>query len=122
MYVAKERWSVFAGLGYAAVDEADSSGVAFALGTRVFTLGTRHRWFAEASVSLVAIAGYRADPPIPSEKLYGPGLQLGYQFVSRGGFTVLVSTGVGFALGAEPDVSKTAAMGGLGLGYTWRRR
>ena len=120
-YVAGERWSVFAGLGYVpAFEDNDPSGVAFALGARAFTKGARHRGFAEASVSLVGFVEY-ADPAIAAKKRYGPGLQLGYQYVARGGFTAMVSTGLGFAIETEPGVSSASWLAGIGIGYTWRR-
>ena len=62
-----------------------------------------------------------SDPEHP-RRFYGPCGQLGYQFASRGGFTFLLSLGVGYALGAEGYENRTQGLAGLGLGYTWRRR
>lgn len=57
-----------------------------------------------------------------SYRLYGPCLQAGYQFVSRGGFTAMVSLGLGYAPGDIPaGESAVESLIGLGLGYTWRR-
>jgi hypothetical protein len=54
-------------------------------------------------------------------RLHGPGVQVGYQYVSRGGFTVLASAGIGHLVGVDPGLSRTGPVANLGLGYTWRR-
>jgi hypothetical protein len=117
-YLHRERLSLFAGIGYLPEGESgDTSGVAFAGGLRVFTTKPRHRAFLEGSVSLVAI---RLACFEQCERYYGPGVQVGYQFVSRRGLTVLASIGGGYAPGA-PDGGEVAGLFGLGVGYTWRR-
>ena len=73
---------------------------------------------AEASLCQVGIL---SDPEHPS-RFYGPCGQLGYQFASRGGFTVLLSLGVGYAVGAMAHLNRAQGLLGFGLGYTWRRR
>jgi hypothetical protein len=109
-YVARDRASLFAGLGYTLeVDEGDPSGATFALGARGFTPGLKHRGFLELSISQIAV---RSDFFGDGDRFYGPGAQAGYQFVSRGGFTLMASLGAGHA----------HALAGLGLGYTWRSR
>jgi hypothetical protein len=110
--------SVFGGLGYMPkVDAYDPEGITLAAGIRGYTAGLRHRGFAEASACQVATL---SDPEEP-RRFYGPCGQLGYQYAARGGFTFLLSAGVGYALGAQGYQHRTQALLGLGLGYTWRR-
>ena len=78
----------------------------------------KHRGFAEASLCQVGIL---SDPEHPS-RFYGPCGQLGYQFVSRGGFTALLSVGIGYAVRAMAHLNRAQGLLGLGLGYTWRRK
>jgi hypothetical protein len=107
-----DRMSLFAGLGYTP-PWYGVSGIAGAGGARLFTSGTKHRGFLEFSVSQIAVGGL-------DEQFYGPGLQAGWQFVSRGGFTLMASAGAGYILS---DVGHPVqALIGLGVGYTWRRQ
>jgi hypothetical protein len=117
-YFARERLSAFLGLGYTpSIDPGDPSGATFALGVRGFTTGVKHRGFLALSVSQLFVEqGAAADPG----RLYGPGLEAGYQFASRGGFTVMAGLGVGYAPGMPEGESKFGSMVELGLGYTWR--
>ena len=118
-YFSHGRLSAFGGLGYTPrVDAFDPEGVTLAAGVRGYTAGLKHRGFAEASVCQVGIL---SDPEQPS-RFYGPCGQLGYQFASRGGFTALLSVGVGYAVGAASHLNRGQGLLGLGLGYTWRRR
>ena len=118
-YLLDERISVFAGLGYTPqLDPGDPTGPTFAAGLRGFTSGLKHRLFVETSASqVVTVTGGGQD----GGRHYGPGLQTGYQFVSAGGFTAMVSVGAGYALGVPRGLDPWAAQVGLGLGYTWRR-
>jgi len=118
-YLRSDRFSVFGGIGYVpASDPGDSSGAAFAGGIRAFTGGTRHRGFLEFSVSQLTthLACFEE-----CHDHYGPGVQAGYQYVSRRGLTALASVGVGYAPGIPDGETKVGGIGGLGLGYTWRR-
>lgn len=118
LYFAHERASAFGGLGYTpAIDEGDPSGITGAAGLRAFTNGIRHRGFLELSVSQVAV-----QTGVEDKRLYGPGLQAGYQYAALSGFTFLVSAGVGVVLngGDRLDDSAVQALVGLGFGYTWR--
>jgi hypothetical protein len=118
-YFTHGRLSVFGGLGYTpSIDAFDPEGVTLAAGVRGYTAGLKHRGFAEASLCQVGIL---SDPENPS-RFYGPCGQLGYQFASRGGFTALISLGVGYAVGASARLNRTLGLAGFGLGYTWRRR
>jgi hypothetical protein len=118
-YLASERISVLGGLGYTVqADQGDASGVTMAVGARGYTPGRKHRGFLELSVSQIFIEQFCFDT---CRRLYGPGVQAGYQFVTRGGFTLVASFGVGYALSVPQGQSGVAAILGLGLGYTWRR-
>lgn len=118
-YFAGDRISGFAGLGYTlAVDEGDASGVTGAVGARGYTPGRKHRGFLELSVSQLTVEQACFDA---CRRKYGPGVQAGYQFVTRGGFTLLASVGLGYAPGMPEGDDKVSVMGGFGLGYSWRR-
>jgi opacity protein-like surface antigen len=121
-YFADERASVFGGLGYTPEIDRSWSGIAVAAGLRLFTSGEKHRLFLEASVSQLRVEQPRAPSLNGDEKAYGPGLQAGYQFTTRSGFTLMLSAGVGQPVGAPSHLEATAGMAGLGLGYTWRAR
>ena len=117
-YFAHERLSAFLGLGYTPVrDSGDPSGPTFAAGFRGFTPGVKHRGFLALCVAQMAVETGTDDPG----RLYGPGVEAGYQFASLGGFTAMVGAGLGYAPGMPDDQSAVGAMLELGLGYTWRR-
>lgn len=118
-YFARERLSAFLGLGYTpSIDRGDPSGPTFALGFRGFTAGVKHRGFLALCVSQIFVeSGFAEDPG----RLYGPGVEAGYQFASRGGFTFMVGAGLGYAPGVPEGESEVGSMIELGLGYTWRR-
>lgn len=118
-YFARERLSAFVGLGYTpGIDQGDPSGPTFALGVRGFTTGVKHRGFLALSVSQLFVENGPADD---RSRLYGPGVEAGWQFASRGGFTVMLGVGVGYAPGMPDGESAVGSMIELGLGYTWRR-
>jgi hypothetical protein len=118
-YFAQERLSAFVGLGYTpSIDPGDPSGPTVALGVRGFTTGVKHRGFLALSVSQLLIERGGGEDP---RRLYGPGLEAGYQFASRGGFTLMVGLGLGYAPGVPEGESKVSSMAELGFGYTWRR-
>ena len=124
-YVRQERVSFFAGLGYTPDDDHFPGGPTPAVGVRGFTSGSRHRAFVEASVSQVTTTKYAAHPP-DGQRLYGPGLQVGYQFTAPRGFTLMASAGAGYAVGQElieplDEPDPIYALLGLGLGYTWKK-
>jgi hypothetical protein len=119
-YFGGSRFSGFLGAGYTpSIDEGDPSGMTFAAGVRGYTAGFKHRGFLALSVSqLVVVTSFIPDE---STRLYGPGVEVGYQFVSAGGFTVFTSAGVGWAPGVPEGESEFGEVLGVGLGYTWRR-
>ena len=119
-YFGPDRFSAFVGAGYTpSLDQGEPSGPTFAAGLRGYTAGFKHRGFLEASVSQIFTEVRGLEP---GRRLYGPGLAAGYQFVSRGGFTVMTSLGIGYAPGVDEGFTKVAALVNLGFGYTWRRR
>jgi hypothetical protein len=118
-YFARERLSAFAGAGYTpSIDPGDPSGATFAVGLRAFTTGVKHRGYLELSLSQLAVeSGFTTNP----RRFYGPGLEAGYQFASRGGFTFMASAGVGYAPGVPEGEREVGEILALGFGYTWRR-
>jgi hypothetical protein len=118
-YFARERLSGFVGLGYTpSIDTGDPSGLTFAVGLRAFTVGIKHRGFLALSLSQLAVeSGFVENP----SRFYGPGLEAGYQYASRGGFTFIASLGLGYAPGVPEGEKEIGEVLALGLGYTWRR-
>jgi hypothetical protein len=122
-YFSGGRLSGFGGVGYTPeIDQGDPTGLTVAAGVRAYTLGIKHRGFVELSLSQVAILSRPAFFG-GGERYYGPGIQVGYQYVRAGGFTFVVSGGVGYALDVDEVVtaSSVGPLLNLGLGYTWRR-
>ena len=118
-YLGTGRVSLFGGLGYTPeLETGDAHGVTVAAGVRGYTPGFTHRGFVELSLSQLAIETACFDD---CRRLYGPGVQLGYQLATRGGFTFMVSAGIGYAPSAKPGEDEVGALGGIGVGYTWRR-
>ncbi len=123
-YFRRDRISFFAGLGYTTKGDDAPGGPTAVVGVRGFTAGAKHRAFLELSVSQVFIGKYAAYPP-DGKRLWGPGLQAGYQYTARRGFTFMASAGVGYARGKEPvagwkEPDALDGLAGLGVGYTWR--
>jgi hypothetical protein len=116
------RLALFAGLGYTpAIDHGDPEGITVAAGVRGFTPGPRHRGFLEIGVTQVAVeTSVTPLAGVRGRRLYGPGAQAGYQFVSRGGFTGLLSAGLGYCLSEPITGSRFQILFGLGAGYTFR--
>ena len=113
-----DRYSGFIGLGYTPSLDDYPSGPTFAAGVRGYAGGYRHRGFLELSVSQLVLFRDLGDG---ARRLYGPGLQAGYQLATRGGFTAMVSAGLGYAPTVPEGEDEFGWMGGLSLGYTWRR-
>ena len=125
------KYSVFGGLGYYSVSELNSTGgAAFAAGFRIFSEISNHRYFGEASYSMLAYQGYSfLNEVISLKKYYGPGVQIGYQVIGDGrqsflslvlpdGLTLLASAGVGYA--NIPNRNNTSLLLGVSIGYTLR--
>jgi hypothetical protein len=118
-YFLDERLSIFVGLGYTPqLDQKNPTGPTFAAGLRSFTSGIKHRAFLEGGVSQLLVED---RPEGGGARYYGPGVQGGYQFVSTGGFTLMASVGLGYALAVRRGLDRWASQVGLSLGYTWRR-
>ena len=83
-------------------------------GVRYYFGRQGHRFFADASWSLLD-AYDLLMPGVPPIYDYGPGFSLGYSFLSKVGFTFTVAGGVGHTS------HETLAIGQVGLGWTWRR-
>lgn len=120
-YFTNDRLSVSGGLGYTpGIDEHEAAGLTMALAARGYTPGRYHRGFVELSFSQVQIEGrHTSGGHAYWAGRYGPGLQLGYQLVTRGGLTVDVSAGAGYSLGGRANSGRMAPLIGLGLGYTF---
>ena len=126
-YFNAGRASTFFGVGYTPDGEDDlgydrpsPSGATVAFGGRVFRGGSKHRAFLEASISQLVWESYgRTIETFETNRLYGPGIQVGYQRIADSGFTFLISSGVGYAIGTEV-ASATQLMLGLGIGGTLR--
>jgi hypothetical protein len=108
-HVREGRFSIFAGVGYGSTfDESpNASGTAaVAAGGRAFFGGRTHRFFVEGSVALIAREWWvDASGTEQQADRYGPGLQVGYQLLSRKGITFMTSVGVGYAVGAHFDTT-----------------
>ena len=119
-YFGPDRLSAFVGAGYTiSLDQYEPSGPTFAAGLRGYTAGFNHRGFLEASVSQIFT---EANALEEGRRLYGPGLSAGYQYATRGGFTLMTSLGLGYAPGVDDGYTKVSPLVNLGFGYTWRRR
>jgi hypothetical protein len=116
--------AVYAGLGYTpAIDRGDPSGIAGAGGLRGFFGGPRHLKFVELGVTqLVVETSVTPLAGVEGRRLYGPGVQAGYQYVSGGGLSILFSLGLGYVLAEPVTGSRIQPQLGLGIGYTFRVR
>jgi hypothetical protein len=121
-YLHESRVSAFAGVGYAfRLEAGQTKGPAGAVGIRVFTSGKSHRAFSQLSLSQLAAEVVRADSTSEGSRFYGPGLQVGYQFVGERGGTFLVSGGLGYAFGTTGGVGRLHGMLNIAVGQTWSR-
>lgn len=116
----RDRYSGFIGIGYTPSIDGYPSGPAFAAGVRSYAGGYRHRGFLELSFSQLVLFRPAGDDD-DGRRIYGPGLQAGYQLATAGGFTAMVSLGVGYAPTVPEGNDEVGLMGGLSFGYTWRR-
>ena len=123
-YVAQGRVSGFAGFGYMpnlVFDGGD--GFAGALGLRAFTAGNRHRGLLEVSLSALSstVTSTFGGDILDEGRNYGPGIAAGYQFIGGGGFTMMLTGGVGLDdQELDPQGSNLQPTLGIGVGYTWR--
>ena len=102
-------------------DEVDGV-VVGALGIRAFTSGNRHRGLLEVSLSALSssvLSTFGGGEILDIN--YGPGIAVGYQFIGDGGFTTMLTGGIGLDdEELDPQGSKLQPTVGIGLGYTWR--
>jgi len=63
------------------------------LGIRGFTGGLKHRGFLALSLSQLAVE--QTFDGTSARRFYG--LEAGYQFAARGGFTIMAGLGLGYA-------------------------
>ena len=93
------------------------------MGTRAFTAGSRHRGLLEVSLSVLSntVSSTFGGEILDESRNYGPGIAVGYQFIGDGGFTMMLTGGVGLDdQKLDPQGSKLQPTLGIGLGYTWR--
>ena len=115
-YLARARFSLFAGLGVAPQGPtvAGAAGVRYYLGLGA----TPHRLFADLSVSLMGLS----MPTVPGGALYrdyGLGVSIGYSYLAQSGFTLTVGGGVGASdFGADLVLLPVVQ---IAAGWTWRR-
>lgn len=124
-YLGDSPFSVFAGAGYIfdAYDGRGARGTGVAGGFRAYSRGRKHRIFGELSFAPVAVEVAPEGSGQRGQAIsYGPGASVGYNLVSRGGFTLLISAGVGQAITGPGYVHSTKFVSSLALGHTWRRR
>jgi hypothetical protein len=111
------RLSGAVGLGYwPEVSLCPRGTAATAAAVRGFVGRHRHRAFLETSVSLLRITCRVGTGEL--DRHYGPGLSLGYRFLSSAGFTFTSAVGLGMV---SADGGETELLALLGIGYTWRR-
>jgi hypothetical protein len=116
VFVARGRMSVLAGAGILPGDY-NRSHLAGAASLRWYAGRWQHRLFMDASWSLLARRG--ADCLGCRETFnYGPGLALGYTFMSTTGLTLSVGAGLGRDIRYENDLGPVVQ---LGIGWTWWR-
>jgi len=126
-YFRNGRVSAFGGCGYSPSGEDDRGRShdgpgwpTLAAGGRWYTAGSKDRAFLEVSVTQLAWEAYTIDWVVRDmDRLYGPGVQVGYQRIAASGFTFVLAGGVGRALGAD-YASSTQVMISMGIGGTWR--
>jgi hypothetical protein len=90
------------------------SPIAGAASVRYYFTRQEHRLFLNASWSLVRSYDLLLSG-VPTVFEYGPGISVGYSYLSKIGFTFTIGAGVGRAR------FETVSIGQLGLGWTWRR-
>ena len=122
VFVVQGRLSVLAGTGVVPIGHGACCNrlpVPVAGSVRYYVGRQQHRVFLDASWSVLHIesADAFADPywgPITNFS-YGPGLSLGYSFMSTTGLTVTVGAGLGRESYGVTPVAQ------LGIGWTWWR-
>jgi hypothetical protein len=114
VFVARTGISVLAGAGILPGTYYLRSPVSGAASVRYYIGQREHRLFFDASWSVLR-AYDLLMLGVPTVFEYGPGLSLGYSFMSRTGLTISVGAGLGLAR------HDTIPIAQLGIGWTWRR-
>jgi hypothetical protein len=117
-YLLRGRVSAFAGIGIMPRELFNNfpTTLAGSGGLRYYVplSGSRHRGFADLSVSLLEVSrALVIGAPVSHD--YGPGLSIGYSYVAGSGLTVTAGAGLGRANDGTLPVLH------LGIGWTWRR-
>ena len=115
-FVVRGHLSAALGVG---VIPKDPMSVAAAAAVRLYTSRTRHRPFLQFSIAPLAVT-YLCDVASDcwvERTHYGPGIVLGYTYVARSGFTVIMGAGAGWDAGERYPIP----MAQLGFGYTFKR-
>jgi len=124
-YFAKERLSVFGGLGYSPVVGDNKPGPIFAGGLRGYLSRSQHRAFLEASVSRMpekselrqSLIG--APPSRQPRAAYGPAILAGYQYTALGGFTLMAAVGAGYSPSTDIEPATLVPRFNVGAGFSW---
>ncbi len=114
LVIADGRLGILGGAGTLPGFHYLRSPITGAVNFRYYFTRQQHRLFANASWSLLQ-AYDLLMLGVPTVYEYGPGISLGYSFVSKPGLTVTVGAGVG------RTSHEIVPIGELGLGWTWRR-
>jgi len=112
--IADGRLGILGGAGTLPGFHYLRSPITGAVNFRYYFTRQQHRLCANASWSLLQ-AYDLLMLGVPTVYEYGPGICLGYSFVSKAGLTFTVGAGVG------RTSHETVPIGELGLGWTWRR-
>ena len=112
--IADGRFGMIGGAGTLPGIHYLRSPITGAAGFRYYFGRQEHRLFANASWSVLR-AYDLLMLGVPTVYQYGPGISLGYSFLSKVGFTFMVGAGVG------RTSHETIPIGELGLGWTWRK-
>lgn len=123
-YFLEDRFSGFAGVGHVFDGEnGEPGGFGNVIGTRVFAGTEKDRAFLGLSLATLTFEYPRGggDALGYPERRYGPVLALGFQHAGLGGFTFMLSGGVGYLSGRDPlYIDRWTPRFSFGLGHTWR--
>ncbi len=113
VFLFRGRLSVLGGAGVFPDIPRTITGAA---SVRYYVGGRQHRLYADLSWSWLQVS-IPVGRGSAARFDYGPGLSLGYSFVSQIGVTFTAGGGLGFA-----DYGEHIPIAQLGVGWTWRRR
>jgi hypothetical protein len=120
-HFAGGRAAAVLGVGYVPpMDQLGASGLAVAVGVRVYDGVRSNRPFLELSRGVVAVDDFWADGP-DAKVRYGPVVLVGYEWMRPSGLTIVVGVGVGVAR-PPLDAMRPRPAATFGIGKTWRRK